>query len=367
MFHRMNSLAAGLMGLAMVLPLLAACDTSTPTVPAPGTTPTAMTGTAPTAMTTAMTGTEPTAMAPDMTATAMTVMGPTAVATGMTAMTPTAGAATGTKPTITVASKDFAEERLIGEMYAQLLEQAGYKVNRKLGLGEVTVIQPALVNGDVQMYPEYTGTGLTVVLKKDPMSDAQQVFTTVSQAYESQYKLTWLDPAPMNDTQALATTKAISDQYGIKTLSDVATKAPQLRLTCAPAFIDRPDGIPGLQKAYGGFQFKDVKSVDISLRYKALLAGQTDITEAFSTDGTIAGNNLVVMEDDKHFFPPYQVAPVVRDDLLAAAPDIKSILNPLAPKLTNSSVSAMNWEVEGKKREVADVAKEFLKNNGLLK
>src|SRR5579859_283935 len=140
--------------------------------------------------------------------------GPTATTapaggTGATATTAPAGG-TGTKPTITIASKAFAEEKLVAEMYADLLEQAGYTVNRKLGLGETNVIQPALVKCDVQIYPEYTGTGLTVVLKMDPMSDAQQVFDTVSKAYETQFKLTWLDPAPMNDTQALATTKAIA-------------------------------------------------------------------------------------------------------------------------------------------------------------
>ena len=335
MLTRVKPYVAGLLGCVLLLPALAACG---------GTDATATTAPAPTTA----------AAAPTTAAAAPTTA----------AAAPTTG---GTKPTIIVASKDFAEERIIGEMYAQLLEQAGYKVDRKLGLGETSVIQPALVKGDVQIYPEYTGTGLVNILKLDPMNDPQKVYDAVAKGYESQFHLTWLDPAPMNDTQALATTKATADKYGLKTLSDVAAKADQLSLTCAAAFVDRPDGIPGLQKAYGGFKFKDVKQVDLSLRYKALLAGQTDITEAFSTDGTIAGNNLVVMQDDKNFFPPYQVSPVIRDDVLAANPDIKTILNPLAPKLTNDAVSAFNWEVEGKKREVADVAKEFLQKQGLLK
>lgn len=333
MFTRVKSWGTGLMLLGLMLPLLAGC------------------------------GTDATATPPPPAATVPAAAAPTNTAAPPAATT----APTGAKPKIIIGSKAFAEETLVGEMYAELLEQAGYTVERKLNLGETAVLQPALVKGDINIYPEYTGTGLTVVLKKDIMSDPQQVYSTVASEYEKQFQITWLDPAPMNDTQALATTKAIADKYGLKTLSDMAAKADQLRLNAAPAFIDRPDGIPGLQKAYGGFVFKDVKTVDISLRYKALLAGDADVAEAFSTDGEISGNNLVVMQDDKHFFPPYQLAPLVRDDLLAAAPDIKAILNPLAPKLTDAEVSRINWEVSGKKREPADVAKEFLQQNGLLK
>jgi osmoprotectant transport system substrate-binding protein len=278
------------------------------------------------------------------------------------------GGGTATKPNIIVSSKDFTEEILVGEMYAQLLEQAGYPVTRKLNLGATDIAQAALVKGDIHLYPEYTGTGLTVVLKKEPMSDAQQVFDIVSKEYEAQFKLTWLDPAPMNDTQALATTKAIADQYGLKTLSDLATKADQLRLVCIAEFLGREaDGLPALQRTYGGFQFKDTITVDNALKYKTLLDGQADIAQAFSTDGAIGGNDLVVLEDDKHLFPVYQIAPVIRDDILTANPDIKGVLNALAPKLTNDAVAKINWEVDGKKREPKDVATEFLKNTGLVK
>ena len=280
--------------------------------------------------------------------------------------TPTAHAAN--KPTITIGSKDFTEETLVGEMYAILLEQAGYKVDRKLNLGATKILQPALVKGDISIYPEYTGTGLFEVLgKTDPVSNPKAAYDIVAKEYQSQFKITWLDPAPMNDTNALATTKAIADKYGLKTLSDLAAKAGELRLVCGAEFPERKDGLPGLQGAYGGFKFKEVQIVDLSLKYQALLQGKADVSLAFSTDGEIAGNNLVVMKDDKNFFPPYQIAPLVRTELLTSNPDIATILNPLAPKLTDAAVSAMNWEVVGKKREVADVAKEFLKTNGLLK
>jgi osmoprotectant transport system substrate-binding protein len=277
------------------------------------------------------------------------------------------GGSSSQKPKVIVASKAFTEETLIGEMYAQLLEQGGYPVERKLNLGETNVLQEALVKGDISLYPEYTGTGLTVVLKHDASSDAKQVYDTVSTEYQDKFKLTWLDPAPMNNTQGLAVTQATADRLGLKTLTDLATKAADLRLACAPAFVDRPDGLPGLQKTYGGYQFKDVKQVDFALFYPTLLNGDVDVTEAFGTDGEIEGNKLVFLEDDKKLFPIYQIAPLIRTDLVTANPDLKTILNPLAPKLTDATMRRINWEVAGKKREPADVAKEFLKAEGLLK
>jgi len=283
---------------------------------------------------------------------------------GGSAATPTATS----KGQITVASKGFTEETLVGEMYAQLLEQGGYQVVRKLNLGETDILQPALQNKDIDVYPEYTGTGLVVVLKKDPSSDPQGVYKTVSQAYEEQFKLTWLDPAPMNDTQAVVTTQENSDKYGLKTLSDLSAKAKDLRLACAPAFTTRPDGLPGLKKTYGGFDFKEVKQVDFSLLYKSLQQGDVEVAQASgSTDGAILGNKLVLLQDDKHLFPVYQLAPILRTDYVTQHPDVKTILNALAPKLTDETMINLNWEVDGKKREPADVAKEFLKAQGLTK
>ena len=405
--NRWTALPAGLLAATL---LLAACgDATPPTVPSstintPGPTagsadsaPTAaIAAMTPTALTAAMTPTAlmggamtPTAMMGGaMTPTAMMggAMTPTAMMGG--AMTPTAmmgGAMTPTAmmggamtPTammgggmmgskVVVSSKDFTEELLVGEMYALLLEKGGIPVERKLNLGATDIAQAALVKGDISLYPEYTGTGLQVVLKKDVMSDANAVYDTVKKGYQEQFKLTWLDQAPMNDTQALATTKAVADKYGLKTLSDLATKAPQLRLATIPEFQDRPDGIKGLQRVYGGFQFKSLDTFAIGLKYKALLDGKADVAVAFSTDGAIAGDNLLILQDDKGLWPPYHIAPVVRDDVLAANPKIATILNGLAPKLTDSVISALNWEVDGKKRDYQDVAKEFLTAQGMLK
>lgn len=285
-------------------------------------------------------------------------------------LVPLLGACTsssGSGTTVKVGSKNFTEEKLVGEMYALLLEDAGVKVERKLNLGTTDICHTALTKGDIDLYPEYTGTGLTAILNKPVSGDQQAVYKTVSDDYKSQFKITWLDPAPMDNTNALAMTQDGVKKLSSPTLTELSQKAPELRLAAVSDFVNRPDALPGLQKAYGGFQFKEVKIFAPDLKYKALLDGQADVAVAFSTDGDISGNNLVVLQDDKKFFPPYQIAPVVRDDTLGKEPKIKDALNKLAPKLTNETVSSLNWEVDGKKREYADVAKEFLKKQGLIK
>jgi len=253
-------------------------------------------------------------------------------------------------------------------MYAQLLEKAGFTVERKLNLGGTPIAQTAIVNGDIDLYPEYTSTGLLTVLKMQPIQDPNQIFAAVKKGYEDQFKLTWLQSSPFNDTQALAMTQAVSDQYGIKTYSDLSQKASSLVLGGPAEFIDREDGIKGLQKAYGGFQFKDIKQLGTgSLRYQALLDKQVDVVVAFGTDGAIKGNNLVLLKDDKIFYPVYNVAPVVRQDTLLKYPKIADVLNKLAPMLTDDVMSGLNWQVDGPdKKEPAAVAKAFLQQNGLL-
>lgn len=282
------------------------------------------------------------------------------------AVAPVACSQSTSSPAIKVGSKNFTEELLLGEMYAQLLEHAGYAVDRRLNLGSVEVAMNALQRGDIDLYPEYTGTALLVVLKMPPMSDRVKTYQAVKHEYERRFHLTWLTPAPMNDSQALATTPAIAAKYGLKTLSDLAREAPKLRLASVPEFTHRPDGLAGLQKAYGGFQFASIKYIAIGLKYKALLDGDVDVAVAFGTDGQIDTNHLVVLEDDKHFWPPYQVAPVVRDDALARFPKLEPALARLAPFVTDSAMRHLNWRVDGNHEEPADVARDFLQTSGLL-
>ena len=271
----------------------------------------------------------------------------------------------GGAPSIKVGSKNFTEELILGEMYAQMLEHAGVRVERRLNLGSVEVAMAALQRGDIDLYPEYTGTALLVVLKLPPMTDRAKTFETVKDEYERRYHLTWLKPAPMNDSQALATTPAVAAKYGLKTLSDLAREAPKLRLASVPEFTDRPDGLAGLRKAYGGFEFESIRYIAIGLKYKALLDGDVDVAVAFGTDGQIDADHLVVLEDDKRFWPPYQVAPVVRDDALAKFTTIGPALDSLAPHITDAAMRKLNWRVDGNHEEPADVARDFLHAAGL--
>lgn len=271
--------------------------------------------------------------------------------------------------TIIVGSKDFTEEFILAEMYAQLLENAGFNVVRRLNLGGTPIAQAAILKGEIDLYPEYTSTALLTVLKEQPQHDPEQIYRTVKSQYEQRYKLTWLERSPFNDTQALAMTQTESQKYGIKTYSDLAVKASQLVLGGPAEFQSREDSLPALQKTYGGFQFKEYRQLGTgSLRYQALMNGDIDVVVAFSTDGEIAGDHLVLLRDDKGVFPVYQVAPVVRMDVLQKYPQIADVLNKLAPLLTDQVMSSLNWQVDGpQKMEPAAVARAFLQQGGLLK
>jgi osmoprotectant transport system substrate-binding protein len=267
---------------------------------------------------------------------------------------------------IKAGSKNFTEELILGELYAQSLEHAGLHVERKLNLGTTDIAMAALNRGEIDLYPEYTGTALLNVLHLPPISDPKRSFDTVKSAYAKQFGLVWLDPSPFNDTQAMATTQKVAGYYALGRLTDLGAKANELRLGAVPEFLTRADGLPGLQKKYGGFKFKQTKIVDNGLKYQALEHGDVDVIIAFSTEGQLKAENLVVLEDDKRFFPVYNVAPVVRKAALSAKPALATPLNKLAPLLTNDVMQNMNLQVDGpQKREPADVARDFLQQNGL--
>lgn len=280
---------------------------------------------------------------------------------------PTGAPVTAGGGTVRIGSKNFTEQFILGEMYALILENAGFKVERKLNLGATDIAQTAMESGDIDIYPEYTGTGLLTVLKLPTQTDQKAVYDAVKAGYQEKYKIVWLDPAPMNNTQALAMTKENSQKFGVTTISDMAAKASELRMIGPAEFQEREDGLPGLQKAYGNFQLKEYVPVDPGLKYKGLVEGNAEVAVAFGTDGEIANFGLVVLKDDKGLFPPYQVAPLVRQSVLDANPQIADLLNALAPKLNDATMQRLNFEVSGNKRKYEEVAKEFLQQQGLIK
>ena len=270
--------------------------------------------------------------------------------------------------TIRLASKDFTEEFIVGNMYRLMLEAAGAKVDYKQSLGGTPVCQAAMEKGDIDLYPEYTGTGLATVLKQNTVGlDGMTIYAQVAQMYKAKYNFVWLDAAPMNDTQALAMTAAGSQKFGITTISQMVAKADQITMIGPTEFQDREDGIPGIMKVYGNFKLKKYLPVDPGLKYQGLLAGMADVSVAFGTDGDISVNKLVVLKDDKNLFPVSQITPVVTQKALDANPGIRAVLNAVAPLLTDDVMSALNYQVDGMKQEPAAVAKTFLTQKGLLK
>ncbi len=364
-----------------------AAGTTAATTAASGATTAAMTSAvaATTAATTAaMTSASATTPASATTAAMTSASATTAAmisASATTAATTAAGAGpalasctsnSGPKGKVVVASKDFTESIVIAQIYADALEAAGIPVDRKMNLGATGIVQAGMCKGDISLYPEYTGTGLGAVLKQTNTSnDPKAVYQQVAQAYEQQFKFTWLDVAPFNDTNGVAVTKEIADQYKLKTLSDLGPVAKNLRFASNPEFVgarSEIDGLKSLQKTYGGFDFKEIKQVDIKLRYQALVDKQADACVAFTTEGQIAQYKLVVLQDDKNNFVPYQSGPVVRDDILAQYPNIKDVLNKVTAKLTLEKITALNLKIDGTdKQDPIDVAKQFLKDEGLSK
>jgi osmoprotectant transport system substrate-binding protein len=286
------------------------------------------------------------------------------------AATPAPATGGGAQGTIKVGSKDFTEEFIVAEMYAQLLENAGFKVERKLNLGGTPIAHTALTNGEIDLYPEYTSTGLLEVLKKEPIKDANQIVETIRKEYESQYKLTWLSPSPFNDSNTFAVSQDTASKYSLKTFSDLFAKASELRLGGPVEFPERGD-TKNLEQTYGAkiSSFKEYKQLGTgSLRYDALKSGDVDVVIAFGTDGRIKGDKLVVLQDDKGAYPIYNIAPVVRQDTLQKYPQIADALNKLAPLLTDEVMSGLNYQVDGPdKLEPGVVAKAFLEQQGLLK
>lgn len=269
--------------------------------------------------------------------------------------------------TIRVSSKEFTEQFLLGYMYEMLLDDAGFDATYA-PVGGTSENHEALLAGEIDLYPEYTGTALLTHLEGsyDPSMSADDVYDTVKAEYAERWGLVVLDPTGFNNTYCLTMTQEMADELGVVTLSDLSVKATDLVFGTTQEFPERPDGLVGLQETYGGFNFAEVLALDPGLLYAGLDEGEIDVTTCFGTDGQIAAFNLYVLVDDKGFWPPYPVAPVIRKEVFEANPEIADILNQLAPILDGATMSGLNWEVAGNAREPDEVARTFLVANGLL-
>lgn len=260
---------------------------------------------------------------------------------------------------VVIGSKDFTENLILAELYALALEDNGFTVDRKLSLAS-SAVHTALINDEIDLYPEYTGTGLLSVLKLDMETDPQKVYDTVKAAYDEQFSVTWLDYSPANDGQGLVISKKASDRYDITTISQLQAKSPNIRFASQGEFDERDDGIPGLTSVYGEFRFASSRIYDNSLKYQILKNDEADCAPAYTTEGQLTDTaSFVLLEDDKQFWPPYNVAPVIRNDALEANPGIADVLNKLAPLLTTEVLTGLNAKVDLEQQEYEEVAAEY--------
>jgi osmoprotectant transport system substrate-binding protein len=262
---------------------------------------------------------------------------------------------------IVVGSKNFTEQVLLGEILARQIERRlGVTVERKLDLGGTLLAQEALARGDIDLYPEYTGTALTAVLKQAPVANPKSAFETVRREYQRRWNLEWLAPLGFNDTFAMIVARSTAAGAGIATLSQAAA-ARAWRLGVGYEFQQRPDGLGGLLKTYGLRLDGSPVSMDLGLLYQALVSGKVDMIAANSTDGLASVLPVTILRDDRGYFPPYECAVVVREDALRRIPGLKKALSELSGAISDTAMRNMTYQVDGKHRPVAEVAREFLK------
>jgi glycine betaine/choline ABC-type transport system substrate-binding protein len=269
-------------------------------------------------------------------------------------------------PRIVVGSKNFTEQVLLGEILAQQIERRlGVAVDRRLNLGGTMLAHEALVDGDIDLYPEYTGTALTAVLKQAPQGgqDAGAALAEVRAAYAARWQIAWLSPLGFNDTFAMIVAGPAARAGQLATISQAAAKRAW-RMGVGYEFQQRPDGLEGLLKAYGLRQAGAPVSMDLGLLYAALQSGKVDMIAANSTDGLASVLDVKILEDDRRYFPQYQCAVLARERTLAGFPRLRPALEELAGKIDDAEMRHLNYAVDGQHRPVAEVAAEFLEGVG---
>ena len=262
--------------------------------------------------------------------------------------------------TVRIGSKNFSEQVLLGEIVAQALEAKGIRVDRKLNLGGTFVCHKALTAGDLDLYPEYTGTAYTAILAKKPIVDPAAVRKDVGEEYRKRWDAVWSPPLGFENTFALILRGEDAQRWGVKKISDLKAREAEIRPGFGPEFLEREDGFPGLAKTYGLNFAKRPVQMDLGLLYPALQGKQVDLIAGNSTDGLIAAMGAVVLEDDRHYFPPYDAAFVVRGTVWKGNAAVREVLERLGGKLTAEKMRSMNAQLDKDKRRPEDVAKEFL-------
>jgi osmoprotectant transport system substrate-binding protein len=259
---------------------------------------------------------------------------------------------------IVVASKNFTEQDILGEILAQELEARGIPVERRFHLGGTFVCHSALVDGEADVYVEYTGTAYTAILEHPPISDPDSVRLAVESEYAARWDLAWGPPLGFENTFALVVRAADADSLGLTTISDLAHVAGSFTAGFGPEFMAREDGYPGLAEEYG-LEFGDVRQLELGLMYRALEEGEIDVAVANSTDGQIAGLGLVVLRDDRRFFPPYEAAPVVRRETLERTPAAWEAIQSLEGTLDDAAMRELNRRVAVEGEDAAAVVRQW--------
>jgi len=269
--------------------------------------------------------------------------------------------------TVVIAGKNFTEQDILVYMMKYVIEdQTKLKVETKAFLGGTSVVAQAIERGDIDIYPEYTGTALINLLGEPVLSDPQAAYDKVKNIYKEKKQIIWLEPFGFNNTYTLTMRTDEAERLGIHTISDLAAKADGLMLGCTQEFLERADGQKGLEEKYG-FKFAAASGMDPGLTYAAVRDKKVDVIDGFSTDGRIVAFNLKVLEDDKKFFPPYYAAPIIREDTLKKHPEIADALKLLAGKLNETEMAKLNAKVDLEKQDPKTVAKEWLQSKGLIK
>jgi len=265
-----------------------------------------------------------------------------------------------------VGSKNFAEQLVLGELIAQQIENKTHlPVERRFYLAGTYICHQSLLAGRIDIYPEYTGTALEAILKEKPAGNAAQVYQQVKSDYEERFGLNVGAPFGFDNTFAIQIRGDDARRLGLKTISQAAAYTPQWRAGFGYEFMERPDGYKGWTATYGLRFAAPPRIMDLGLLDRALKEKQVDLIAGNMTDGLIPALDLFVLEDDRHYFPPYEAVPIIRQETLGRHPEIAQTLNQLAGKISNDEMRALNYAVDGEHRDVKDVVREFLRNKGL--